>query len=171
MPLEIKKLIASALTVSLIILPGALLAQERRGATVVVTRKTGGQVAGELLAVKQDSLLLLSPVGKDESVDIADIKTIEIVRKHTAGSGFLIGFLAGGIAGGVLGSQWNKGDPGYKGRAILPGVLLFGALGGLAGLGIGAVARADKMIELERMPDPAVKKTLAGLRMKARMRG
>ena len=111
----LKKLIASALIGSLIILPGVLLAQERRGAMVVVTRKTGGQVAGELIAVRQDSLLLLSPVGKDESVDIPDIWTIEIVRKHKAGSGFLIGFLAGGIAGGVLGSQWNKGDSSYKG--------------------------------------------------------
>jgi hypothetical protein len=114
---------------------------------------------------------LLSPVGKDESVDIPDIWTIEIVRKHKAGSGFLIGFLAGGIAGGVLGSQWNKGDSSYKGAAILPGALLFGALSGLVGLGIGAATGADKMIELGKMPNPDVNKALAGLRMKARMRG
>jgi hypothetical protein len=171
MAIGIKKLIASALIGSLIILPGVLLAQERRGAMVVVTRKTGGQVAGELIVVKQDSLLLLSPVGKDESVDIPDIWTIEIVRKHKAGSGFLIGFLAGGIAGGVLGSQWNKGDSSYKGAAILPGALLFGALSGLVGLGIGAATGADKMIELGKMPNPDVNKALAGLRMKARMRG
>jgi len=165
----VRKFIASVLIVSFVSLPGALSAQGARGADVIIAVKDGRTVSGELIAVKQDSLVLLSPVGKDESVTFTEISAITIVKKSRAGTGFLAGFLVGGIAGGILGSQWNKGDESYEGKAILPGVLIFGALGGLIGLGIGAAVGSDETIEFAGLSEVEARKVLGQLRGMARM--
>jgi hypothetical protein len=167
---NVRKVISSVVIVSFIFLPGALSAQGKRGVDLIVTPKDGSSVAGELIAVRQNTLLLLSPVGKDESVALAEVLSIRIVKKSKAGTGFLIGFLVCGIAGGVLGSQFNKGDEGYEGAAILPGVLLFGALGGLIGLGIGAASGGDETIEFAGLSEAEAHKVLDRLRGMARMK-
>lgn len=166
----VRRLTASVLVVTFLSLPGAMLAQEKRGANLVVALKDGSSVAGELIAVKQNSLLLLSPVGKDESVELSRISTITIAKKSKAGSGFLIGFLVGGIAGGVLGHKLNEGDPDYETTGAVAGVVLFGALAGLIGLGIGAAAGSDETVDFEGMTEAEAKLELNRLRGMARMR-
>ena len=54
------KFIAVVLTAGLLGLPAGLSAKQRQGATLVVTKLDGAQVSGELIAVRPDSLLLLS---------------------------------------------------------------------------------------------------------------
>jgi len=165
----IRRFFASMLVVLFLTLPGAVLAQEKRGANLIVALKDGPSVAGELIAVRQNSLVLVSPAGKDETVEISRISIIFIAKKSKAGKGFLTGFLVGGIAGGVLGSQFNKGDEGYEGRAILAGVLLFGALGGLIGLGIGAASGGVETIEFAGLSETQKSQVLKRLRGMARM--
>jgi len=167
---RIRKFIASILIVSFVSIPPGLLARGARGANLIVALKDGPSVAGELIAVKQNALVLISPSGKDESVEISRISTITIAKRSKAGNGFLIGLLVGGIGGGVLGSQWNKGDEGYEGKAILPGVLVVGGLCGLIGLGIGAAAGSDKTIEFAGLSEAEARKVLDRLRGMARMR-
>ncbi len=161
----IRRFIASMLVVLFLTLPGAVLAQEKRGANLIVALKDGPSVAGELIAVRQNSLVLVSPAGKDESIEISRISTITIAKKSKAGSGFLTGFLVGGIAGGVLGSRADE----YQGGAILAGVLLFGALGGLIGLGIGAASGGVETIEFAGLSETQKSQVLKRLRGMARM--
>ena len=73
-----KKSIALFLVFSLFALSGSLYAKERRGAELIVTKKNGQLIGGELITVKPNSLLLLDAVGKDVSVDIADIRLLEL---------------------------------------------------------------------------------------------
>jgi hypothetical protein len=158
------KLAATVLAFLIIVLPEALSARERRGATLEITLKDGHNVTGELIAVKTDSLLLLS--GKDESIDIAGIRSIRIIRKSRAGSGALYGFLAGAMAGVVANA--NIGDY-FRGSYIEAGAV-FGGVGGLVGLGAGELAGIDKTIQFEGKSESEVMKALAYLRDKARIR-
>jgi hypothetical protein len=118
----IRRHIASMLVVLFLTLPGAMLAQEKRGANLIVALKDGPSVGGELIAVKQNALVLMSPAGKGESVDIDKISTIAVAKRSKAGSGFLIGFVIGGIAGGFLGASGDDPTVG-QGGAIFLGAL------------------------------------------------
>ena len=131
--------IAVALVISLLALPADLSAKEKRGATLIVTRLDGSQVAGELIAVKPDSLLLLS-YGGDESIDLADVKTVRIVRKSRVG---LFAGLAG-AAGTIFGVYWGSVDDELRASGgVLLGIGIFGGLGALAGLTLGLVKGID----------------------------
>lgn len=133
--------IASALIISFLVLPTDLSAKEKRGAELVVTRLDGSQVSGELIAVKRESLLLLSN-GRDESIDLADIKTVRIVKKSLAGKGALYGFLAGAVGGALWGSANQDDDVWGDGTALIAGAYV-GAIGALSGLFAGSVLGLD----------------------------
>jgi len=155
------KLVAAVVALMLV-LPGALSARERRGANIIVTLKDGHFSAGELIAVKPDSLLLLA--GKDESVDLIGIRSIRIVIKSKARLGGACGLLAGALISGLSGA--NDPLPGGARLAIVAGAVL----GGIVGLGVGAIAGTDKTIQLEGKSESEVRKALAYLRKKSRIR-
>ena len=161
-----KKFISLFLAFSLMILSANLYAKERRGAKLIITKKDGRQIEGELITVKPNSLLLLDTEGKDVSVGIVDIKIVRIVKKTKALEGALIGGLVGG-GGGVLfpyiagisePREWT-----WIGIVTgIGGVLLGGVVGGLFGI--------DKKIQIEGMSDLEIQATLDKLRKKARIR-
>ena len=173
-----KKLISLLLIFSLIMLSTNLYAKERRGAKLIITKKDGQQIKGELIAVKPNSLLLLSTEGKDVSVSIADIKVIKIVKKSQFWVGAFAGFLMGGAFGASLGISYadkEKSKPGLLAGymadwAILGYGLGLGAIGALLGGFIGASAGKDKTIHFEGMTDLEIKEALDKLRKKARIR-
>jgi len=111
-----KKFISLFLIFSLMALSVNLYAKERRGARLIVTKKDGHQIKGELITVKPNSLLLLDIEGKDVSVGIADIKVIRIVEKVGVAVGALGGLLGGVFAGAfyagmlsfVLKASWGE---------------------------------------------------------------
>jgi hypothetical protein len=148
-----------------LVLHGSLFARERRGANLAVTLKDGHKVTGELIAVKPDSLLMLGLDGKDESVIVADIATIRIVRKSKAWRGLLYGFVPGALGGAIWGAQ-NTDDMGVLGGIM--GGLIVGAATGLVGFAAGAGAGLDSEISLAGLPESAVNKVLARLRRQAR---
>jgi hypothetical protein len=156
------KLVAAVVAL-ILVLPGALSARERRGANIIVTLKDGHFSAGELIAVKPDSLLLLA--GKDESVDLIGIRSIRIVRKSKARLGGVYGILAGTLIGGI--------EVALEGGARVEiglGIVFGGILGGVVGLGVGAIAGTDKTIQFEGKSESEVGLALAYLRGKARIR-
>jgi hypothetical protein len=164
--------IAAGLAFMMLVLPGSLLAREKRGAQLVITLKDGHYISGELIAVKPDSLLILA--GKDESVDLVAINSIRIVRKSKAGTGALVGVL-GGIAGTVLYSSLQK-DPdslwdGFK-QSLEIGGAAVGFIGGglILGIIVGKSAGKDKTIRLAGVSEAGLKIALAYLRKKARIR-
>ncbi|MBE3131549.1 MAG: hypothetical protein IMZ54_12660 [Acidobacteria bacterium] len=153
--------IAVALVVLLLVIPAGLSAKERRGAELVVTRLDGSQAAGELIAVRPDSLLLLS-AGTDLTIDLADIKSIRIVRKSRAEKGAFYGFLGGALTGALLASGGVDDFPG--GEAALIFGAFFGAIGGLGGLGLGAILGVDTTIAVAGEPEALIQSHLEKLR-------
>ena len=165
-----KKLISLFLAFSLVMLSVNLYAKERRGAKLIVTKKDGQQIEGELITVKPKSLLLLSITGRDMSVGIADIKAIRIVKKSKLLTGVWVGIAVGGGTGVLLGGSASEGmSLGPKeGRQILG---IFGAIVGLlVGGTIGAVVGKDKTLHFEGMTDSEIQEAMDKLRKKARIR-
>ncbi|MFB0519792.1 MAG: hypothetical protein ACETWC_11000 [Acidobacteriota bacterium] len=76
-----KKFISLFLVLSQVMLSAILDAGANRRAKLVITKKDGQQIEGELITVKPNSLLLLDTEGKDVSVAIANIKVIRMVKK------------------------------------------------------------------------------------------
>jgi len=162
-----------------------LYAKERRGAELIITKKDGQQIEGELIAVKPNSLLLLNTEGKDVAVGIADIRVIRIVKKSKVLLGVGTGLLGGTGLGAVIGAcLWMVGLPvmAIFGEAgveshmddfpdfLWKGVLIGTGIGMLLGAFIGGSAGIDKTIQIEGMTDSEIQETLDKLRKKARVR-
>ena len=64
-----KKFLSLFLIFSLMMLSVNLYAKERRGAKLIITKKDGQLIEGELITVKPSSLLLLNTEGKSLSFD------------------------------------------------------------------------------------------------------
>lgn len=77
---------------------GSLMAEEKQGATVLIQKKDGQTLKGELLEVEQNRLLVMaSGTNVGQFVDIGHIKAVEIhktISKFSWG-GVLIGCIAG----------------------------------------------------------------------------
>jgi len=167
MKIAVHEVTAIGLALLLLGLPTLLSARERRGAKVEITFKDGHYAVGELVAVKPDSLLLLNPAEKDESVNLVGIKSIRINRKSKAGLGALCGFLAGGLAGARL--LYDSSEHGRGPEAALGGLVgCFG--GGIVGFFVGKYAGIDKTIQFAGESELEIRKALAYLRGKARIR-
>ncbi len=176
-----KKLVSLFLVFSLVTINCASLRttggkREKHGATLLITKKDGQQVQGELITVKPNSLLLLNTEGKDVSVGIEEIKVITIVGKSKFWTGAGLGFLAGAAVGALVGSE-EASDLHYGSYYyFVPWVLalIYVTIGGLTcgiigGL-IGASVEKDKTIQIEGMTDSEIQEALDKLRKKARIR-
>jgi len=170
-----KKFISLLLIFSLMILPTTLYAKERRGAKLIVIKKDGGQIEGELITVKPNSLLLLNTEGKDVSVDVEEIKVIKIVYKKSvfvregALRGLLGGFAVGVSITGMVALMLRA-----SGGEALSYMAQFGGVGALVGVIVGTILRAVlkpvEPIKIEGKSDKKIKKILKKLRKKARIR-
>ena len=154
-------LIASALIISFLVLPADLSAKDRRGASIVVTRLDGSQVSGELIAVKRESLLLLNNVGRDESIDIVDIKSIRIVRRSRALL-LAIGGFAVGAATGAYAASRDEEDRNTETTLLVGG--LFGGAAAALGTGIGLALGIDAVLPFAGEADGVVARYLDRLK-------
>jgi len=167
------KFIAVYLVVILLILSGNLYAK-KKGANLIVTKKDGQPIEGELITVKPNSLLLLNTEGRDVSVGIGDIRIIRIVKKSKFFQSLGIGLLIGAGTGAILGLA-EGGSIDFFGGTVTAGenALIGGALLGFNGLILGGIAGAsagrDKTIQIEGMTDLEIKDILEKLRKKARI--
>ena len=190
-----KKFIALFLILSLIEINCATLKsleqkresrRKKHGANLVILKKDGQAIKGELIAVKQNSLLLLDKEsGADVSVGIKDARVIIIVKKSkllVAGLGSLIGGVAtGAIIGAciwVLGlpvmamfgeagiESWKDDFQGF----VKHGAGIGAGVGLLLGVSIGSASGIDKTIQIEGMSALEIKEAMDKLRKKARIR-
>jgi hypothetical protein len=162
---------------SLLICSGNLFANERRGADLVVTKIDGQQIAGELIAVKPSSLLLLdSQTGADVSVEIGEIEAIKIVKKSKAlvigacglGLGVVMGILAGES---VQSEEMDSWGAFFRSMYFNP-VFIATGLGivlGISGALIGASVGKDKTIQLEGNSPEEIRTIMDKLRAQARV--
>ena len=147
--------------------------ERKRGATLIITKKDGRQIEGELITVKKDSLLLLFARRMDVSVGIEEIKVITIVKKSTfwkgPGLGLLIGGGIGGIMGGILGGSSALEEEIGAAKGAMLGGAVFGITGYLLGEILGPKKGKYKTIQIEGKSDSEIKETLDKLRKKARI--
>lgn len=166
-----KGFVSLFLVFCLVLLSVNLNAEERRGANLIITKKEGGLIGGELITVKPDSLLLQDAVGKDVSVDIKEIKSIVIKNISKAGNGALFG-LGIGAAGGTIVGYLASSEASRDERLVytLIGTGLVGLGGLILGAIHGAILRGDQTIDFEGMYSPKIQSILDKLRKKARIR-
>ena len=167
---------AAALTVTaaFTVFSQTAVAGEKREAMLSVHKKDGQAVRGELIAVRQDSLLLLdSSSGADAKIVVSEISAVRIVKKSRAWPGLGYGALAGALVGGIAGLSGGDDEGGFfslsaEEKAVFLGVFLGGVFG-LIGLVVGAASGTDKEIEFEGQSDFQVRHHLESLRQLARM--
>jgi hypothetical protein len=177
-----KKILVLLLAFSLLY-PLSLSAKEKRGADLLIEKLNGLQVRGELIAVKQNSLLLQArESGADVTVDIEDVRAINIVRKSKAlfgaGLGLVIGASSGALIGHSIGDA-KQSDSGWfdldffwdsaEFKALLCGVLA-GILGAVIGGTVGANAGRNETIQIKGKTDLELKTILEKLRKIARIK-
>ena len=158
---------------------------KKKGAELIVQQIDGQQAIGELIAVKENSLLLLdSESGADVSVDIREIKLIEIVKNSKSlawgGIGLVSGAVIGALIGYLEGDDFPIGETGVvitwpgptpitaDAKALNYGIgcgIAGGALGGIA----GTIAGSDKIVQIEGKSETEIKKALNKLSKKARI--
>ncbi len=147
--------------------------QTGRGATVIVTTKQGSQTAGELIAVRASSLLLLEPSGKDLGVDMAEVRSVLVLRRSKAAGGAVMGLLAGAVGGYAGGAIYAKSAGLCPGCEAPYARIGWGVLGGIAGLVggviVGASAGHDLLITLDDPGSAAFQPGLKKLRKYARI--
>lgn len=176
-----RKIIALFLVFSVLSLSVNLMAKERRGADLVIYKTDGQLVKGELIAVKENSLLLKeSSSGADVMAIVGDMKTIIIVKKSRALEQGALGLLIGGVVGFATGSAilYTKKFFGIRGGLSPPDVydhhsrpygLVGAASGAVAGVMAGTSAGKDKTIRIEGKSYTEIKKVLDYLRKKSRV--
>ncbi len=165
------KVWASVLILFLLVCTGNLAAKERRGAELLVTKTDGQQIQGELIAVRQNSILLLSSEGVDISVEIRDISVITIVKKTEVNTGILGGFLIGAIGGYFVGQGVRDVSAQEQVLITSATIIVGGTLGSIIfGLGFGAIFGKDKSIKIEGKSESEIKEILEKLRNQARIK-
>jgi hypothetical protein len=160
------KLLVCALIIEGLLLPSGLAAKGRQGASLVVTRIDGSSATGELIAVKPDSLLLLSE-SRDLSIGRGEVRTLRIVRRSHgalfAGIGGAAGAAVGATAGAYIFNSISDDQP----AALISG-LAFGALGVLTGLLANGVISGDSRFSIEGKPEEDVARLWERLRRYSR---
>jgi hypothetical protein len=153
---------------SILALSVPLAAKEKKGDDLIVEKTDGQKVRGELIAVKNSSLLLLDSKRGDVSVNIDEIMVIKIVGKSrfllAAGTGLILG---AGI-GALIGSSMHKPN-----TFVLMGPELGALIGAGAGAFIGIIIESfinsDKTIQFEGRSELEIKKIIEDLRKKTRV--
>jgi hypothetical protein len=114
--MKIIKVMHSPMTVAVIVLFVFFIqtplqaVQERRGSTVVVTLADGSRVEGELLAVKEEVLLVYDKkAAQGKSIDLRQVTQVKLLKKSKILAGVGIG-LALGILGGFVINKTSGGD-------------------------------------------------------------
>jgi hypothetical protein len=142
-----KKVIALAITFVLVVALEDLplsAAKQRRGATVLVNMSDGRKVKGELLAVKDDALLVYDiDAGQGRSIELGQVIQVKVLKKSKFWDGLLIGLgvaLGMGICTTVsLGKEVDD-----KGAAVATIFSISAPVTGLCGGLVGALAGMDK---------------------------
>jgi hypothetical protein len=161
------KVLVSVVILSFLICSANIIANERRGAELVITRTDGQQIKGELIAVKPSSLLLLdSQTGADVSVEMGEIAVIKIVKKSKALTGAIGGFLIGGGAGYLVAYATDKE---YATDPETHVFLYYGILGLIAGWIAGEAWGRDKTSKIKGKSPEEIKAVLENLRSQARI--
>lgn len=131
-----------------------------------------GEIAGELVAVRNDALVIALEDGDSRAVAIQEIAKIHVHRRTKARTGGLIGAATGAAAGIAMSA--GKKEEGVTFLDELSSHLIVGAvgmlLGGAMGVIVGGQFGGDKAYDLTAMSAAEVDEMMAALRKRARVR-
>ena len=145
--------------------------EKKQGANLLIEKKDGQFIKGELITVKPNSLLLLNTEGKDVFVDVEEIKIITIIKKSRVGKSILYGTLIGVSLGVSVALVAGRDyEPETKPLIVVGGGILGVFIGFAAGAFTGAHLSEDIPFQIETMADSEIQETLEKLRRKARIR-
>lgn len=156
--------------VGTLVFPLGLTAKDKRGADLLIEKLDGTQVRGELITVKESSLLILSDSGADVSVDVQDMKIIRVIKKSKALQGAGYGFLISSASLTAL--AWATDEEYFmdaEGGGPLVLALFYGIPGLLVGAVVGSIMGTDKTIQIEGESDTEILEHLEYLRKQARI--
>ncbi len=162
-----KKILVWFLMLSLLGLPGQVYA-EKKGAEIIIQKREGLKVRGELISVKENALLLMEKKsGTDVSVEVDQIKSVVLVKKSKPNYVFFGGLLVGSALGGYLGvTLYGSGE---EALAVMLGALGAAAFASLGGLLFGGTS-SDEAISFEGKTDSQIQDILKKLRNAARVK-
>jgi len=153
---------------------GNLSAQDRKkGADIIVKKKDGKTIRGELLAVKNDEIILMDSLNQTGiKLKSEGIQKITIVKKGGFFKGLGLGLAIGGGSGAVLGLASGNDEPGFfsmtAGEKMAVGGLGLGVLGALAGGILGVIKGVDESVVLEGRAHEEMERVLKKLSSKSR---
>jgi hypothetical protein len=179
-----KKLMLIALIFSLMGFSASLAAKE--GAKLRIQKKDGHNIEGELIGIKDHTLMLIDGSGVYISCAIDEAHMITIGKKSKFLTGAVPGFLLGAIGGAVIGSHVSEPEPpkdlgtafvyaitGEPELHKVAGGVVGGVLGGVVGLTIGGIISVSaggppEKILIEGKSQEEIRICLEKLRSKAR---
>jgi hypothetical protein len=148
---------------------------EKPGAMLVVQKKDGQTIKGELLTVKNGTLnLLIYENASKVDVLLNELSSLHIEKKSAFLKGLKIGVLSGAATGALLGMLMGEDIGGGRssfsmGMALWSGIS-FGGVGGAIGGIAGALKGIDKSITLDGMSPEKLRRVEAKLSSQARYR-
>jgi hypothetical protein len=164
------KVLTLLLFVSLVAYSGNLMAKGKTGRDLVVTKIGGEQVKGELIAVRQRSLLLMDwQTRGDVSIQIKEVRNIKYTEESHLLRGGLLGLLAGVALGAVASAAWLEKNDSHKTAVVLKLSGTFGGLGGLIGATVGQATSPINIIQIEGKGEAEINAILGDLRSMARV--
>ena len=159
-----KKIAVSFFVLLLVVFSAELFSGERRGADLKIFQRDGSQTTGELIAVRKNSLLLLdSSSAVDVSIDVQDIKNIEIIKKSKTVLGLCLGGAVGGVAaygGSYLAWNFEKKETWAVAGAVV---------GMVVGAMIGSALSDPETIRIESVSAEKTRDILMRLQSQARL--
>jgi hypothetical protein len=148
---------------------------EKPGAMLVVQKKGGQTIEGELLKVWDGTLeILVRESAVKVLLPLHEISWLRIEKKSTFFKSFLNGLMTGGAVGALLGFMSGNSEPGFMSwtageKALGLGIFLGGCGGAVGGI-IGAVRGIDESIELDMLAPKKLVLVEAKLASRARFR-
>lgn len=163
-----------ALVIFSLMMPLDLAAKKQKtGAHLFILKEDGQVIEGELLSVKDSSLLLMtSGTNAEATVDITEVQEMRIKRKRNFWKGFLKGGWIGLAGGTVTGFCFCSHEPEglrYGGCTIASGII-FGIYAALAGGIFNVAARKFKRIPVISKSPGEIETLLKQLREMARFK-
>jgi len=135
--------------------------EKKHGSELLIQKKDGQEIRGELLTVKGSQLLLMDSSSlSGVTLDIGEISRIRVLKESkffkNAGKGLLWGGGIGAVLGFAQGDDEQWFGLSAEEKALGFG-LAFGILGGLVGGILGSLEGIDESIDLERRSDDEIR--------------
>jgi len=175
MSIKRKKFLALIVAFSLLAASSPLTAAEKRGANVVVMKKNGQEITGELIVARKNTLVLMEsettmtiPMNYDEIAEIIIKKKSQLLIWTVLGT--LVLGSAGAAAAYIQGGDVGEPEYGYSaGEKARRGFIIMGVGGLLLGGLIGANKGRNDRIQMVDIPPYKLKIIVSKLNSLARV--